>query len=437
MQVESIGRNGVHTAQEARTEIQRSALRKNTWRFMPLLLVAFIINYLDRTSVGYAALTMNSDLRLTPAQFGWGAGILFAGYCFFEIPSNLALHHYGARRWLARIMITWGLAEAATSLVQGPTSFYIMRFLLGVAEAGFFPGATLFLSCWFPPRERVRVQALFALGIPLSAIIGAPLSTSILRWGGFAGMHGWQAMFIIEGLPAVLVGFVVYAVLRNKPEDAHWLTPDERTELAQMLNEGTGQHIKKDLTSALKDPRVLMLAAIQCGFVLGGYGVGVWLPQILRGHGLRLSEIGLLATIPPLASACVLLTWSYVVTLRGRPVTNLAIMCLIGGIGLALAAHFNSLGVVMLGITLTSASTISAVGILWTIPTTFLSERAAAGGLAFINSIGTLGGFAGPYIIGILKETTGAFSAGIWAMSGFLFVSAILAAVLVRLVESK
>ncbi|RAR55372.1 sugar phosphate permease [Paraburkholderia unamae] len=410
--------------------IRQQALRKNAWRLLPLLTLAFIFNYIDRTSVGFAALTMNKDIGLTPAQFGWGAGVLFAGYCLCEIPSNLALYRYGARRWLARIMITWGLASAATALVQGPTSFYVLRLLLGVAEAGFFPGVTFFLACWFPAQYRVRVLALFTLGVPLSSILGGPMSTFLLQLNGLGGLHGWQWMFLVQGLPAVLIGFAVLGFLRDEPKDAYWLTDDERSALVEMLADEPRQKPKKALFSALKDGRVLLLAAIQFGFVLGSYGVGIWLPLILKGHGYSLMNVGLLSTIPYVASVVGMLLWARAVDRRGRRVFHLVATCLSGGLGLVLSALSQGIVVELAGLTLAVVAVSSARAIFWTIPTRFLTGIAAAGGLAFINSIGTLGGFAGPYLVGALKQSTGTFSAGIWAMAAMLALSAALAATL-------
>jgi MFS transporter, ACS family, tartrate transporter len=430
MHSESLAMDAQSARYPGNEAVRQRALQKNAWRLLPLLTLAFIFNYIDRTSVGFAALTMNKDIGLSPAQFGWGAGVLFAGYCLCEIPSNLALYKYGARRWLARIMITWGLASAATALVQGPTSFYVLRLLLGVAEAGFFPGVTFFLACWFPAQYRVRVLALFTLGVPLSSILGGPMSTLLLQLNGVAGLHGWQWMFLAQGLPAALIGIAVLALLRDNPKDAYWLTEEERVELVQMLSEDPQQKPKKALLSALKDGRVLLLAAIQFGFVLGSYGVGIWLPLILKGHGYSLTNVGLLSTIPYIASVAGMLIWARAVDRRGRRVFHLVASCLAAGVGLVLSALAHGIVVELAGLTVAVVAVSSARAIFWTIPTRFLTGVAAAGGLAFINSIGTLGGFAGPYLVGALKQSTGTFSAGIWAMAAILALSASLAATL-------
>ena len=280
-------------------DVQRSALRKNAWRMLPLLTLAFIFNYIDRTSVGFAAgLTMNHDLGLTATQFGWGAGILFVGYCAFEVPSNLALHRFGARQWLARIMITWGLASALTAFVVGPHSFYAARFLLGVSEAGFFPGAAYLLSTWFPAQYRTRALAILAVAVPLSSVIGGPFSVLLLAMNGILGLKGWQWMFLVQGLPACILGVLVWRLLRDRPQDAHWLTPAERDALVSMLGEEHRERPASSLRAAFTDVRVLMLAAIQFGFVVGSYGVGIWLPLILKAQGLKTLAVGFTSAIP-------------------------------------------------------------------------------------------------------------------------------------------
>ncbi|MFJ3055002.1 MFS transporter [Herbaspirillum sp. NPDC087042] len=413
---------------EHKEALRQSAIRKNAWRMLPLLTLAFVFNYIDRTSVGFAAFTMNQDIGLTATQFGWGAGILFAGYCLFEVPSNLALYKFGARRWLARIMITWGLAAAAAAFVQGPVSFYFLRFLLGVAEAGFFPGVTYLLACWFPAQYRTRVLALFMMGVPLSSVIGGPLSAYLLQMQGWLGLHGWQWMFLLEGLPAVFIGLVVLAWLRDDPKDAHWLSPDERRELLEMLAEEPRERPKKALFSALKDGRVLLLATIQFGFILGSYGIGIWLPLILKNHGLSTMSVGYLSTIPYIVSIIGMTVWARVVDVTGRKILNLMLCCILGAVALFASTAWNDLALELLGISIAVMAVSSARAIFWTIPTRFLTGMAAAGGLAFINSIGTFGGFVGPTLVGALKDATGSFSAGIWAMAGMLCLSALLSA---------
>lgn len=427
----------VPTPTERQQALRDSAIRKNAWRLLPLLTLAFIFNYIDRTSVGFAALTMNQDLGLTAAQFGWGAGILFAGYCLCEVPSNLAMYRFGARRWLARIMVTWGIAAAATAFVQGPTSFYILRLLLGVAEAGFFPGVTFLLAAWFPAQYRVRVLAWFMLGVPLSSIIAGPMSGWLLEFHGLLGLRSWQWMFIVQGLPAVFIGIVVLFMLRDHPKDADWLTGEEREELLKMLEEEPRDKPKKALFGALKDGRVLLLAAIQFGFVLGSYGIGIWLPMILKQRGLSSMDIGFLSTVPYIAAVVGMVLWARVVDRTGKKILNLLLACLLGAIGLALSTQATGLAFELFGISIAVLAVSSARAIFWTIPTRFLTGVAAAGGLAFINSIGTLGGFVGPYMMGVMRDMTGSYSSGIWAMSAILVAAAALTSMLWRLVKKE
>jgi MFS transporter, ACS family, tartrate transporter len=270
---------------DAHTRLLESAVAKNTRRLVPILGLAYLFNYLDRTSVGFAALQMNQTIGLTAAQFGWGAGILFFSYCLLEVPSNVLMYRYGARRWLARIMITWGLAAAATAFAVGPMSFYVIRFMLGVFEAGFFPGVIWYISIWFPACYRTRVLALFMASTPLSSLLGSPISAMLLSMDGFLGLGGWQWMFIIEGLPACILGLACLWLLADTPKDAAWLDENERTALVNELASERYEKPKKDLWAAMKDIRVVLLTTITFAFTIGSYGIGIWLPQILKGHG--------------------------------------------------------------------------------------------------------------------------------------------------------
>ncbi|WP_244744716.1 MFS transporter [Paraburkholderia terricola] len=404
-------------------ELQRQAVSKTAWRLVPLLTLAFIFNYIDRTSVGFAALSMNADLGLTATQFGWGAGILFAGYCLLEVPSNLMLYRYGARRWLARIMITWGIAAAATSLAVGPKSFYFARFVLGVAEAGFFPGVTFYLACWFPAKYRTRMLAWFMVGVPVSSILSGPLSGLLLNLDGVWGLAGWKWMFIMQGLPASIIGIFVLVMLRDNPSQASWLSDAERQALIDMLASEQREKEKKHFAAALKDTRVLILTGIQFGFVLGSYGIGIWLPTILKSHGLSLSAISLVSTVPYIFATVAMLTWARAVDKSGKKILNLLLTCLFGAGGMAIAALFHEFWPALIGITLAVIGVTTARAVFWSIPTRFLSGAAAAGGLAFINSVGTFGGFAGPFLVGWLKDQTGSFAMGMLGMAGMLLVS--------------
>lgn len=400
-------------AVSANTSLEQQAVQKAAWRFIPLLALAYFFNYLDRTSVGFAALTMNRDIGLTATQFGWGAGIMFAGYCLCEVPSNLALYRFGARRWLARIMITWGLVAAATALAVGPISFYVIRLLLGIGEAGFFPGVIFFLAVWFPAHYRTRVLAWFTVSTPLSSLVGGPLSTWLLKLDGVLGLAGWKWMFIIEGLPACVLGVFVLRMLADKPADAKWLSSEERNALqAAFDREGGSSQKKKDFASALKDVRTYILALISFGFTMGSYGIGIWLPQMLRAHGMTVTETGWISAIPYFFATIALLWWAQRVDKRGGHIANLAAGLFVGAIALGVSTYFDTLLPAMVGITFALIGTIAGRTIFYTLPARFLSGQAAAGGLALINSIGALGGFAGPYLVGYLKDTFGTFSSG-------------------------
>jgi MFS family permease len=409
------------------SELEQRALRKAAWRLIPLLALAYFFNYLDRTSVGFAALTMNKDLGLTATQFGWGAGVMFFGYCMFEVPSNLAMYRFGARRWMARIMVTWGLAAAATALAVGPNSFYLIRSILGIAEAGFFPGVIYFLSTWFPAQYRTRVLTWFTLAIPLSSLIGGPVSTGLLQIDGWMGLKGWQWMFIIEGLPACILGFVTLKILADKPADATWLTSEERMALQQMAaGEKAGNQANHSLGPALKDVRIYILGLITFSFTIGSYGIGIWLPQILKGHGLSTMATGWVSAIPYFFVTLGMLLWAKRVDMSGRRIANLAMACLLSVLALGFSIAFHELVPALVGITLALVGTNAARAIFYTIPSRFLSGQAAAGGIALINTMGAMGGFVGPYLVGYLKDKTGSFEAGMIGMAAVLAIATLL-----------
>jgi MFS family permease len=397
---------------------------KVAWRLLPILTVAYIFNYLDRNNIGFAALTMNREIGLTATVFGRGAGMLFVGYCLLEVPSNMILYRVGARKWLARIMISWGLVSAATIFVTGAWSFYLLRFLLGAAEAGFFPGVAFYLGHWFPAEYRTRVIAWFMVAIPISSVVGGALSGTLLQMHGILGLAGWKWLFILEGLPVTLLGIAVLVVLTERPQDATWLTDEERQViLARVAGEVKHNEVRQ-LLPALADPRVLILAAVQFGFLVGSYGVGIWLPQIVKVGQLTDFEVGLVTSgVYTLASVAMIL-WANHVDRGGNKVVNLALACLLAGAGLVGAIVATNFWVSVAWLTVSLAGINGARGIFFTIPMRFLTGIALAGGLAFVNSIGTFGGFVGPQIMGWLVDRTGSYSAGLGALAGFLFVSA-------------
>jgi ACS family tartrate transporter-like MFS transporter len=414
----------------------QSAVQKAALRFVPLLTIAYLFNYLDRTSLGVAALTMNQQLGLTSSQFGFAAGIFFLGYSVFEIPSNLLLYRVGARRWLARIMVSWGLVSAATAFVVGPNSFYGLRFLLGVMEAGFFPGVTFFLAAWFPAQYRTRMLAWFLVGIPLSSLIGTPVCTQLLQMDGIWGFAGWQWMFLLVSLPCVPLGILTLVLLADRPQTAPWLTREERDALDGVLASEVRERPHSSLLAALADPRVLICTAIQFGFTLGSYGIGIWLPLMLREFHLSNSAIGWIAAIPYLFATVGMILWARYVDEKGKRIANLALACLLGAVGLLLPILSNSLVSAVIGFSLALVGVTAARAIFWTIPTRFLTGVAAAGGLAFINSIATVGGFVGPSMMGWLKEFSGSYVVGLLAVAAIIFAST-LASMSLKLVISR
>jgi ACS family tartrate transporter-like MFS transporter len=416
--------------------VLQSAVRKAALRFVPLLTIAYLFNYLDRTSLGFAALTMNKQLGLSASQFGLAAGILFVGYSLFEVPSNLLLYRFGARRWLARIMISWGIVSAATIFVVGPNSFYGLRLLLGITEAGFFPGVTFFLAAWFPVQYRTRMLAWFLIGIPLSSLIGGPICSLLLQLDGIWGLAGWQWLFIGVSLPCIPLGLMTLRWLSDSPDSATWLTPGERDVLNGVLSSEVRERSPASWLAAVQDTRVLVLAAIQFGFTLASYGIGIFLPLILKEYQLSNWAIGWISAIPYLFASAGMIVWARYVDQKGRRIANLAIACLLGGAGLVAPIVSGSLAFGLMGFSAALVGVTAARAIFWSIPTRFLTGVAAAGGLAFINSIGTVGGFVGPSMMGWLKELSGSYIAGLTAVA-VIMIAATAASMSLKLVMSK
>jgi MFS family permease len=411
----------------AAADAERRVFAKIGWRLMPILILAYIFNYLDRNNVGFAGLTMNQAIGLTATQLGFGAGVFFVGYCFLEIPSNFVLYRVGARVWLSRIMISWGLASAATAFAVGPNSFYALRLLLGAAEAGFFPGVAFYLSTWFPAQYRTRMIAWFMVAIPVSSVIGGPISGWLLGMDGVAGIAGWQWLFIIEGLPVVLIGISLLWLLADRPEDVTWLSDDERRIVRERLEAERRPREIRHFGVAIRDVRVILLSLVQFGFLVGSYAVGIFLPLMLREGKLSDIEIGFVSSGCYVVAVIGMILWARHVGRGGSKVNNLAASCAVSACGFLGAILFSGnfwVSVAMMALAITGIN--GARAIFWTIPPRFLTGMAAAGGLAFINSIGTTGGFVGPYVMGWLTDETGSFNAGLLAMSGFLILAAVL-----------
>jgi len=410
--------------------LRASAIRKATRRLIPFLCLAYTVNFLDRVNVGFAALHMNADLGFSPSVFGFGASIFFLGYIAFEIPSNLALQRFGARIWIARIMISWGLIACAMALVQSETGFYVMRLLLGIAEAGFFPGIILYLTFWFPAAERARIIALFMASVPLAAVFGGPLSGALLEMHGAWGLKGWQWLFVVEGLPAVLLGIAALFVLDNTPRHAKWLTKDEREALETTLAaeaETTKVVGYADLRASLTRPRVLALGVLYFLMVVGLYGIGFWMPQVIEGFGLDPLEVGFLTAIPYLFAAIAMVIWGRHSDRTRERRWHIALPLLLAACAFAWSAYSGPLLPTMVALTLATLGFYAAFGPFWSLPTALLTGTGAAAGIALVNSMGNAGGFAGPYIVGVLKEATGSFSAALLFLAAALALGGVMA----------
>jgi len=398
------------------SDVEKSTMRAVSWRLLPFLIVAYFTCVLDRVNVSFAALTMNADLGFTPLVYAWGAGIFFIGYFLLEVPSNIALHRFGARRWIARIMITWGLISAATAFVTGPYSFYTVRFLLGVAEAGFFPGIILYLTYWYPEKYRARVMSAFIVGAPLSAVLGGPLCGALLEMHNIGGFKGWQWLFIVEGIMPVLLGFVAFFYLTDKPASARWLTSEQKTWLeTKLANEHRAKHGVDAMTlrEALSSPKVLALGFVYFGLLAGLYGIQFWLPQIVKGFGLTNMQIGFVSALPFAFGTLAMLLWGQRSDKVKERVWHVVLPLFLAAASLVASAYAGNLVLTMTALVFASIGGFAAFGLFWTLPTAYLSGVAAAGGIALINSIGSLSGFGGPYLIGWIKDATGSTVTGL------------------------
>ena len=382
------------------------ALQRIRWRLLPFLGLLYIVSYLDRVNVGFAKLTMNAAIGIDDKTYAFGAGIFFFGYFFFEVPSNLILERVGARRWIARIMITWGLVSGATAFVTGANSFITMRILLGIAEAGFFPGILLYLTFWFPARERAKVVGLFMVALPVSGLIGNPLSTELMRINAL-GLQGWQWLFVIEAIPALLLGVVCLVFLPDRPADAKWLPADERDWLTATLASESAA-VKRvgfsTLGLALVQPRVWALAFAYFGIVLALYGFTFWLPSLIEAHGVALKYNGWIGALPFLCGAPFMVWWGWHSDRRRERVGHTIIVSVLGFAGFVAASAFDSLTGQILCLCLAVMGVYGSFPVFWTLPTAFLTGTAAAAGLALINSLGNLAGYVGPNIVSALRD---------------------------------
>ncbi|HTK99708.1 MAG TPA: MFS transporter [Pseudomonadales bacterium] len=409
--------------------LEKATIAKVTWRLIPFLLLLYIVAWLDRVNVGFAALQMNQDLGFSASVYGFGAGVFFIGYALCEVPSNLILARVGARRWIARIMVTWGVLAVAMMFVRSATSFYVLRFLLGVAEAGFLPGIIYYLSNWYPAEQRARAVSMFMIGIPLAIVVGGPVAGLLLGMNGLLGLTGWQWLFLLEGAPAIVLGVVVWAYLPDGPAQAHWLAPDQRAWLsgrieaeqkAALARHGVG------LRQALLHPTVWLLAMIMFACQCGSYGLTLWVPQIIKGlSGFSDLEVGVISAIPYIGAAIGMVVIGINSDRTGERILHIAVPAFVAAVGFTLSAFMVSPVPGMIALTIAAIGDLGSRGPFWSLPGRFLTSSASAGGIALINTIGALGGFVGPYAVGVVKDATGSFTGGLLLLAALLFVSAI------------
>ncbi|YCI28767.1 MFS transporter [Erwinia sp. PK3-005] len=413
------------TMNEKDFALSEAAAKKAFKRILPFIFICYVVSYLDRTNVSFAALGMNSDLGITAEQFGFGAGMFFIGYFLFEIPSNLIMQKVGARIWIARIMISWGLISMATAFVTGPVSFAIARFLLGIAEAGFTPGIYLFFTYWFPGTWRAKITAAFLVGIPVANIIGAPISGALMQITHHEQIRNWQWLLLIEGVPAVILGIMCLFFLSDKPEKATWLNDSEKKLLSRRLeteqkkiaaSHGSG------LRDALKNPLIYLLALINFCGIVGSIGVGLWMPQIIKQLGVSHTQTGFLTAIPYICGAVSMLLWAQRANRGKNRIVWISSALLIASIALAGSAVVDDPVLKMIALCFAVSGILSFQASFWALPSGFLTGSAAAGGLAMIVSMGNLGGFFGPSLIGYIRQMTDGFMWPLLAVSAVLFV---------------
>ena len=401
-------------------DLERSTVRRTAVRLLPLLVLCYFVAYLDRVNLSFASLQMNKALGLSAAEYGFGAGLFFLTYCLCEIPSNLLLYRFGATRWISRIMLTLGICAAAMAFIQGKTSFYVMRLALGVAEAGFYPGILFFLSIWFPAAYRARILGYFIAAIPISGIIGAPLSGQLLGLNGVLGLQGWQWLFLVEAAPAFLLAPLVVAWLQDTPAQAQWLPESERNWLIDRLgSERTAVEKKRAFTviQCLTNPRVLFLAAIYFSNVCLLNSITFFLPQIVKSFGRSNAETGLIVAIPSLLALVALIYWGRHSDRRAERYGHAALANLIGGAALLLSVLMHDPSARIAAVAVAFACTLAFTAPFWSIPGTFLTGAAAAGGIGAISALGVLGGFFSPWFIGWVKDATGDFRIGLGVIS--------------------
>jgi ACS family tartrate transporter-like MFS transporter len=423
----------VNTPNETATD-PSAIVSKVTRRIVPYIFLCYIVNYLDRFNVSFAALQMSSDLGFSEIVYGLGASMFFVGYVLFEVPSNLIMEKVGARLWIARIMISWGAVSTCMLLVKSAASFYALRFLLGVAEAGFFPGMILYLTYWIPAAERARAFALFLTSTSLAGVFGGPISGALFRMEGLYGLKGWQWLFLLEGIPALLLGCVTLVYLVDKPNQAKWLSPVERDRLSRIMDK---EHERKRLShgwtlrQALTHPKVWQLCLLYFSIIISFYGVAFWLPQVVKSFsGLDNPTVATLSALPYVAASIAMVLVANHSDRTGERRWHVAAPAFAGALGLGAAVYFlqhQSPWLAFVAICVAASGIWSTLGPFWSLPTAFLSGTAAAGGVALINSVGNVGGFVGPYVVGYVRQTTQSFTNGMLVLAATLLIAGFLA----------
>ncbi|HZP92155.1 MAG TPA: MFS transporter [Burkholderiales bacterium] len=416
-------------------ERRRRTILKVSWRLLPLIVVSYLVAYIDRTNVAFAALTMNKELGISAYLYGWGAGIFFLGYALFEVPSNVILERVGARRWIARIMLTWGIISGLMAATTGPISFLVLRFLLGVAEAGFFPGIILYLTYWYPAEYRGRVISTMYLALPVSNAIASAVSGAVLGMDGILGVKGWQWVFIVEAIPAIALALVVLKQMTDRPAAAKWLGAEEREWLESELEaerrkvEGAG---RLTLWQSLTDKRVLTLSLIYFFTVTANYGITFFMPQIVKGLGLSNTMTGLVASVPYIVGAIGLVLWGYSSDRRKERRWHLVVATTVSAFGLIGAGWLGASWWAVLAMCVATVGIYGSRPCFWPMPSFFLTGAAAAAGIALINSIGNLGGYVGPFVVGWIKDSTRSFEMGLYFLAGCALLSGMITYFAVR-----
>src|ERR1044071_5612179 len=412
--------------------IEKSCMRKIYLRLLPFAILSYFLAYIDRINVSFAALTMRGDLNLSATVFGFALGTFYWGYFIFEVPSNVILEKVGARLWIARIMITWGIMAGLTALVTGTTSFAVVRFLLGVAEAGFFPGLVLYFTYWFPTYHHARIVSGFLIGLPIAVAGGAPISTALLGLVGMYGLRGWQIMYIVEGVPTVLLGLVTFFILTDRPEQTKFLTAEEKTRLSAKL--GSERKAKEAVRTfsvwqGMFDPKVLLLALNYFGIVVASLGILFFVPQIIKSIGVADNmTVGWLTMIPYISGGLGLVSWGWTSDWMNERRWNLLAACAVSAIGLIIAGLTIGSWWAMVGLSIATFGFYGSKGPFWSMPPMFMTGAAAAASIAWINSLGNLGGFFGPWYVGVVKDLTQSYSGGLYGLAFLCVISAVVCA---------